>query len=88
MFFYTLQWGLAQTPEAQAAWDEVASLPAKPALMMMPALTGQVSEDLVRAQIAAGLPVSKLNWKVAIDEAAFDAFCARLDTRPDHGLEG
>ena len=83
MFFYTLQWGLAQTPAAQAAWDEVASLPAKPALMMMPTLMGEGSEALLKAQIAAGLPVSKLNWKVDIDEAAFDAFCARLDRGPE-----
>jgi len=79
MFFYALQWGIAQTPKAQRAWDEVASLPAKPALMMMPTLVDQSSKTVLRAQIAAGLPVSKLNWKIKIDEAAFDAFCAGLE---------
>lgn len=84
MFFYTLQWLIKRNPEAKAIWNENAFLPAKPSLMMMPAIAGQVPEEQFLSRLEAGLAVSKLSWKTKIDEAVFDAFCAGLPGEEIH----
>ena len=63
MFIYTLQWRLRTDPEARAAWERTATLPAGPTFLLAWASKGITPPDAVRGAIAAGLPVSKLSWK-------------------------
>jgi hypothetical protein len=78
VFFYRFQWALRRNREAMAAWTRAPSLPAQPSLMMMQALQGNLTIERVQDAITRGTPISKLNWKIEIDEAEFDRLCVRL----------
>jgi hypothetical protein len=75
---YRFQWYLRRNPQAMAAFDRMPNLPAQPSFMMMKALQGVLPFERARDVVAAGTPVSKLSWKIEMEEAAFDDFCATL----------
>ena len=80
--FYVLQHRIMTDPLARAAFRRVAGLPAPPTFVMIEALRGVLPIEQIRRLVAAGLPLSKLSWHGAVDEAAFDAFCAAVEAPP------
>ncbi len=82
VFFYIFQWQIRTNPEAAAALKRASALPAGPSFVMMEVLRGTLPAARLHEVLAAGTPVSKLTWKEIVDEAAFDALCAEIDTGP------
>lgn len=68
MLIYALERRLRTDPEARAAWDRMARLPAPPSFFLMSALKGTTSDETVRHAIRVGLPVSKLSWKSGLSD--------------------
>jgi hypothetical protein len=76
---YRFQWHLRRNPQAMAAFTRAPNLPAQPSFMMMQALQDKLPIERVKDVIASGTPISKLNWKIEMDEAEFDRLCVRLE---------
>lgn len=79
IFFYLFQWRILKDPEARAAFDRVAGLPAPPAFVMIEALRDVLPKDQIIRLVSAGLPLSKLSWRSEVEQTAFDRFCADFD---------
>lgn len=72
MLIYALERRLRTDPEARAAWNRTARLPAPPSFLLMSALKGITPDETVRHAIRAGLPVSKLSWKSDLPDEAIE----------------
>lgn len=79
VFAYALQWRVRRDAKLHQAWLRNPSLPAQPTFFMMEVLRGALPQARLAELVQAGLPVSKLTWNAQIDEAEFDALCARLE---------
>lgn len=80
MMIYALQWHILNDPAARTAWAHCGRLPAEPTFYLGMGLSGQIPLSAAREQVALGLPLSKLTWKVDIDSAQIDAVLDELSS--------
>lgn len=79
MVMYNFQYAVLSDPEATEKWNNCAKLPARSALQLMFALRTNSPPDAAFHAIKAGLPVSKLSWKIGVSDADFDDILRRLE---------
>lgn len=70
--FYSFQWSILTDKALGDAYRRCASLPAAQAFFLMSCLEGRVDFSEVKALVAAGLPVSKLNWRFEMSDQELD----------------
>jgi Capsular polysaccharide synthesis protein len=62
--YYVLQHQITVDRDLKAAWAVMPRLPAPPCFFLRSHLEGTTPEDIVRNALAAGLPLSKLDWRL------------------------
>ena len=76
MMIYSLQWRIIWNKDLRLAFRSSGGIPAVPAFFLQAYLEGKSDSKPFRDALAAGFPLSKLNWRLDITD---DEFYARLD---------
>lgn len=70
--FYSFQWAILNNKALGEAYRRCASLPAAQAFFLMSYLEGRTDFSEVKKLVAAGFPISKLNWRIEMSDDELD----------------
>jgi hypothetical protein len=76
---YSLQWLLMRNKALRLVFRASGGLPAVPAFYLQAYLEGRSGPEAFLKARQAGFPVSKLNWRLEIDDQELDVRLAKLD---------